>query len=251
MLDGTSKIDRSVPIPLYFQLKKLIYSEIKSGNYKGGDVIPTEKELSEIYGLSRTTVRQATTELVQEGWLYRVKSKGTFVGYPKVSQDYVQKIESFNTTISRQGMVPTTEVIKLEVLSAKKAGEMVIQSLQLSSDDKAIFIFRKRLADNVPIVTAKTYLPYDRCSFLLDHNLNNEQLYSVLSLDKDTKIYKIERVIEAVEAQAEDVRLLNIGRGKPIQLFTSIGYNSMNEPIEYTISRYRGDRNKFKTTAFT
>ena len=84
MLDGRKQLDRSVPIPLYYQLKELILSEIKSGAYRSGDVIPTEKEISAMYELSRTTVRQAVSELVQDGWLYRVKSKGTFVGHPKI-----------------------------------------------------------------------------------------------------------------------------------------------------------------------
>ena len=72
MLNG--KIDKSVPIPLYFQLKEIIIGEIKNGNYEKDAIIPTEKEFIEHYQISRTTVRQAITELVQEGWLYRVKS---------------------------------------------------------------------------------------------------------------------------------------------------------------------------------
>ena len=76
MLDKTDRIDKSVPIPLYFQLKELILAEIKEGHYKSGDLIPTEKEISDAFQISRTTVRQAITELVQEGRLYRVKSKG-------------------------------------------------------------------------------------------------------------------------------------------------------------------------------
>lgn len=75
MLTKESKIDKSIPIPLYFQLKTLIMDEIKNGTYKVGNPIPTEKELSETFHISRTTVRQAITELVQEGWLYRIKAR--------------------------------------------------------------------------------------------------------------------------------------------------------------------------------
>ncbi len=89
MLTKESKIDKSIPIPLYFQLKTLIMDEIKNGTYKVGNPIPTEKELSETFQISRTTVQQAITELVQEGWLYRIKSKGTFVSQPKISQDFI------------------------------------------------------------------------------------------------------------------------------------------------------------------
>ena len=60
------RLDKSVPIPLYFQLKKFIAEEIDNGNYPPDSMIPTEKELSQIFDISRTTVRQAITELVQE-----------------------------------------------------------------------------------------------------------------------------------------------------------------------------------------
>ena len=82
MLNG--KTDKSVPIPLYFQLKEIIIGEIKNGNYEKDAIIPTEKEFIEHYQISRTTVRQAITELVQEGWLYRVKSKELLSLFPKL-----------------------------------------------------------------------------------------------------------------------------------------------------------------------
>ena len=111
MLDKTDRIDKSVPIPLYFQLKELILAEIKEGHYKSGDLIPTEKEISDAFQISRTTVRQAITELVQEGRLYRVKSKGTYVAQPKITQEFIRKIESFNDQMYRSGMTPSTEVL--------------------------------------------------------------------------------------------------------------------------------------------
>jgi len=73
------KIDKSVPIPIYYQLKECIKEKIRSGEFKPGDRIPTEQELCEMFGISRTPVRQALTELVYEGILYRKPGRGTFV----------------------------------------------------------------------------------------------------------------------------------------------------------------------------
>ena len=84
------KIDKNTPIPLYFQLKSLLLAEIEDGTYLADSLIPTEKELCDMFHISRTTVRQALAELVQEGYLYRVKSKGTFVARPKIRQDYAK-----------------------------------------------------------------------------------------------------------------------------------------------------------------
>lgn len=245
MLNNASQINKSVPIPLYFQLKELILSEIKAGNYKNGGLIPTEKELSDAFTISRTTVRQAITELVSEGWLYRVKSKGTFVSQPKISQDYIKTIESFNEQMFRSGLTPTTEVLEFKTM---KADDQIAKNLQIAEHDLVIFLHRKRLANGEPIVTSKTYLPYSECSFLLENNLESEQLYSILKIRDNTKIFRIDRIVEAVEAKTADVKLLDMKRGKPIQHFTSIGYNALGKPVEYTLSRYRGDRNSFEIT---
>lgn len=245
MLENASQLNKSVPIPLYFQLKELILSEIKNGSYKSGSMIPTEKELSDIFQISRTTVRQAITELVQEGWLYRVKSKGTFVSQPKIAQNYIKTVESFNDQMYRTNMIPTTIVLELKTM---KADDKVTQNLQLEENADVIFLHRKRLANGEPIVTSKTYLPYKECAFVLDHNFENEQLYSILKLEEETKIFRIDRIVEAIEAKTEDINLLDMKRGKPVQHFISVGYNAYGKPIEYTLSRYRGDRNSFEVT---
>ena len=100
---GDQKLDKSVPIPLYFQLKSMLLDAIKRGDYPVDSMIPTEKELSEMFQISRTTVRQAITEMVQEGWLYRVKSKGTFVSRPKISQDFISRLTSFAEDMKSSG----------------------------------------------------------------------------------------------------------------------------------------------------
>ena len=105
---------------------------------------------------ARTTVRQAVTELVQEGWLYRIKSKGTFVTHPKINQDFLKKLESFQEQMKRLGMKPSTSVLELKKM---KADAEVAKALQLKEGAEVIFLFRKRFADGEPIVTIKTYLP--------------------------------------------------------------------------------------------
>lgn len=247
MLNNAKQIDKSVPIPLYFQLKTLILEEIKSGNYQVGSIIPTEIEFSEIFQISRTTVRQAITELVQEGWLYRVKSKGTFVSQPKINQNFIQKLESFNDQILRGGMTPSTVVLDFRTLKATKT---VAMNLDIKENDPVIYLYRKRLADNEPIVTVETFLPYRLCSFVFEHDLEKERLYSILNQDTETSVFRVKRTVEAVEANADDEKYLKIKRGKPIQFFASIGYNTYGRPIEYSLARYRGDRNSFEVTVF-
>lgn len=238
-----TELNKNVPIPLYYQLKELILNEIKNGNYKSDDLIPTEKELSEMYQISRTTVRQAITELVQEGWLYRIKSKGTFVSKPKINQSFIQAISSFNDQIIKSGRTPKTELLEFKTMEPT---EDIAEILRLQPKEKVILIHRKRSADNDPIVMVKTYLPYNKCSFVMDHDLEKESLYSILAQREETDIYKIHRIVEAVPVTSYDIKYLDISRNKAIQKFISTGYNVFDEPIEYSIARYRGDRNSFE-----
>lgn len=242
-----NEIDKSSLIPLFYQLKMAILEQIKNNKYPVGSLIPTESEFSSIFKISRTTVRQAIVELVKEGWLYRVKGKGTYVSKPKIQQSFIKKLESFNDQIERLGMIPSTEVLELTIL---KPTNKIIEALNLNFDEKVILLHRIRMANNEPIVTIKTYLPYNLCNFIMNHDLKNERLYKILSLNPQTEIFRVERIVEAIEATKEDSRLLKIKPKKPIQYFESIGYNSNGLPIEFSIARYRGDRNKFEVTVF-
>jgi GntR family transcriptional regulator len=237
------QLNKLVPIPLYFQLKELIMEEIKNGNYKNGCLIPTEKELSEMFQISSTPIRQAIAELVHEDWLYRVKSKGTFVSKPKINQDFIQTINSFSDQIICSGRVPRSEVLNFEVVTPP---DKVMLALNLKPKQKSIYLHRLRFADEDPIVVAKTYLPYESCSFVLSHDLANESLYSILSANERTKIYRIKRSVEAVDSTSYDIKYLNIKNGKAVQQFTTIGYNAFGDIIEYSSARYPGDRNSFE-----
>ena len=93
-------IDKNSPIPAYYQIKQIILEKINNSEWKVGQCIASERELSEAYGVSRMTVRQALGELVQEGILLREKGKGTFVCEPKVTQ---KDMMSFSEIISKSG----------------------------------------------------------------------------------------------------------------------------------------------------
>ncbi len=237
------KLDKTTPIPLYYQLKQILLDAIKRGDYPVDSLIPTEKELSEMFQISRTTVRQAITEMVQEGWLYRIASKGTFVARLKIKQDFIKRLETFNEQIERTGCKPSTELLKLEVVDMPLS---IRDHFNLAEKGRYVYLYRRRFADDDPIVTVETWLPYERCAFVLEHDFAVESLYKVLAEKDVTRVFHVTRILEAVPANSRDVGTLNLRRGNPIQLSTTIGYNRADEPVEYSIARYRGDRNRFE-----
>ncbi len=240
-------IDKSIPVPLYYQLKAGILNMIQNGTLPTGAMLPREQDICQELDISRTTVRQAITELVHEGWLYRVKSKGTFVSRPKITQDFIKKLEPFDVQIARENMVPKTRLIDLKVV---KATAEIANSLELIEGTRVIYMYRQRFADDEAIVTIKTYLPYTACKFIMDRDFEQESLYHMLSEREETKVCMAHRVIEAVEAVKEDAKYMNIRVGKAIQLTKTVGYNSESRPVEYSIARYRGDRNSFDVNIY-
>lgn len=235
------KIEKGTPIPLYYQLKSIILKNISNGNLKPGDMLPTEMEFLEIYGISRATIRQAIKELVNDGYVYRVKSKGTFVAKPKVWQEYISSVHASHQMISQQNMVPTTRIL---VLEEEKASVEVSEQLQIAYEDPIIHMKRLRFADDEPLLYTENYLTM-ACRDILKENMEQCGLYEFLDRKAETKVVRSVRTLTAVPASKEEAELLKIGRGDPVQLSRSVSYNKDNLPVEFAIVHFRGDRNMF------
>ena len=241
MFFDNKTLNKNIPVPLYYQLKELLLKEIKSHKYVENDPIPTELELSEYFEISRPTVRQAISELVSEGYLYRVKGKGTFLAKPKIYQQFTQVIDSFNEEMRKKGLLPKTEVLELKIISAtEKEAEM----LNLKEGSKVTKLKRLRYANDEPILVVSTYIPYDLCAGLENISFERESLYKLFE-DKGLYIERVKRIFEARNASASDAQLLGVEVGDAIHYFETVAYLNNDVPIEYSASKYRGDRNKF------
>ncbi len=236
------KIDKEVPIPLYYQIKQSILNAIYSGELKGGDSIPTELEFCEQCGVSRPTIRQALSELVAEGFLYRLKGKGTFVAQPKIDARFLNKLQSFNQEMIQKGMVPSTKVLSLKAIEPKSP---INEKLNIPADAMLIYLERLRYTDGEPIVYLETYLPCETFRALLSQDFENNSLYSMLEDLYHRRVERVLREIEAVNATQREADLLQTPKGKAICLVKTVAYTADHTPVEYSIARYRGDRNKF------
>ena len=239
-------INKDIPIPLYYQVKQIILDEINNEGVKAGDAIPTEKTFCDIYGISRTTIRQAISELVNEGYLYRVKSKGTFVSQPKVKTDLVNMYDGYNMELFNMSMTPSTQAIELTLV---KANSEQARALEINEGDNVIYLLRHRYADGMAMGYVESYFRYPLCSFLLNENeetFNSTSVYQILAKHKEAKLKKILKTIEAVGASEAEAKLLNIKKGSPVNMCTNICYSQESGiPVIYELLKYRGDKNKF------
>lgn len=234
-------LNKDIPIPLYYQLKEILleYIQKNSGSNKQ---IPTEAELSEHFGISRPTVRQAINELVVEGYLTRYKGKGTFITKPKINQSFLQVIDSFNNEMRQKGLVPSTKVLGLKVVDSD---DTISEMLSIGKNSKIIQLRRLRFANGEPIVYVVTYLPYEKCKPIMDKDLEKESLYDLLREVCGFDLLKAVRQLEAILAGEYEAKLLGVVPGAPIQYIRSVTYLTDGSPIEYSLARYRGDRSTF------
>lgn len=236
-------LDKDIPIPLYYQLKKQILGLIEESVLVDGDMLPAENELCELLHVSRPTIRQAFGELVAEGYLHRYKGKGTFVSKPKVEERFFSKLESFHQEMIQKGMVPHTEVLELAKIPAKPE---VNEKLKISMDAPLIYLSRVRSADKIPLVYVETYLSYEQCKKLLDVDFTTISLYDSLDSICNLHVSRVLREIEAANVRRKEAELLQIAQNKAICLVKTVAYpKDSDQPIEYSVARYRGDRNKF------
>ena len=237
-----ASIDKSTPIPMYYQLKNIILKAINDESLKPGDMIPTELEFSDMFDISRTTIRQAIGELVMEGYLYRVKSKGTFVAKPKIQQAFVSRIKASHELVREQNLIPATKILEL-----KEAGAPLeaAQMLDIAEGARTAKMVRLRYVNGEPIIFSESYLPMPLCAEILNTNMEAFGLYQFLDQNGETRAVRSTRSMTAIVAGKFEAAIMQIPKGAPIQLTKSVSYNKDDLPVEFTISKFRGDRNEF------
>ncbi|AHN25536.1 putative transcriptional regulator of N-Acetylglucosamine utilization, GntR family [Gilliamella apicola] len=228
-------------MPRHLTIQQDLLKKIQSGVYPQGQLIPKECELTEIYQVSRPTVRQAIQQLVNDGYLERRKRRGTIVKQQKISQEFTHIIESYDSEMNRKGLHPKTKVLTFKL---DKANADIANNLQINEYEDVYKLVRLRYAESKPVVLVTTYLPAKLLPNFINNDFTQEKLYSVLQ-KMDFPILQIRRKLEVLKADETTSDLLDIEAGDPIFYFHSIAFTNDRLPIEYSISKYRGDINSF------
>lgn len=231
------------PLPRYYQLKEIMREKIISGAWKPGDLIPSERELGEQYGISRMTARQAITELVNEGMFYREQGKGTFVSRHKITQQLI-RLTGFTEDISARGQAPTTRVLNVTMIPAD---ENVAEHLRIRVGLPVLRLQRLRLADEEPLAVERSHLYFIGCEQLTEDDLENQSLYRLLEAKYGIQLIQAEQELEAGLTNEEDSKLLYLPIGSPALYTRRTTYTNRDQPIEYARSVYSGSKYTFYT----
>lgn len=234
-----SVLHRDGPVPLYYQLKQLLKEQLaQNGGHPPDSRIPGEEELAATYRVSRMTARQAITELVNEGVLYRRPGKGTFVARPKIERK-LARLTGYYEEMTERGLRPGARILGESVVAA---GRKLASLLELRPEDKVIQIFRLRLADGEPMAIQAVHLPHERCPNLVNDDLTLLSLYQLLEQKYGLKLGHAREKITATTASRQQAALLAISKDAPLLQIERLTFLDSGVPIEYVESFYRADR---------
>ncbi|MGE5601485.1 MAG: GntR family transcriptional regulator [Nitrososphaerales archaeon] len=235
------KIQLDDRVPYYLQLRDLLQTLIDEGQLRPGDKLPSEAELCEEFGVSRTVVRQALQELEQEGRLYRRKGVGSFISRPKIVERFVQKLTGFWEDMAAQRLETHALVLKNE---AMPASSRVAENLRLAPGASVIALERLRFIGDEPIQLVTSYVPESACPDIVTHDFSHGSLYAFLEEHGLFLAYGF-RTVEAVGANERESHYLAVPVGAPMILIDSVGYLADGTPIEYFHAVHRGNRTRF------
>ena len=232
-----NSVGKGSPLPKYYQLKEVLREQIDL--LEADRPIPSESELCQAHGVSRTTVRRTLNDLVHEGLLYTVQGKGTFVAPHKFRVRWAQETAGFHADMARRGLTVKVRVIEQTVVPAD---ERVAAELNLHRGDKVVKIVRLRYVDDKPFDIATNYVPDQLFPGLENRDLSHASLYALMRTQYGVQLDHGIRLVEAAPCSDEEARILRIKPTIPLLVIHSTMYDTQGRPVEHGIAKQRGDR---------
>ena len=205
---------------LYLKLSDTLAEQIVDGTLPEGTLLPSERELCQTHGISRTTVRQALQDLSQKGYIRAIHGKGTVVVRPQIRQE-LRSIYSFDEDMRRLGKNPETHIMDfVEIVPTGTVAAL----MQLPIGESVYRIMRLRIANNEPMLLETNYLPCDRFPEFNRQMLENQSLYRVLTNRYSLNIDVAEETFEPVLLRPMEAQMLHTGQGALGMLVERISY---------------------------
>lgn len=232
-------LDLEKPTPLYFQIQENITELIEIGILKDGAMLPSERDLSQLYNVNRLTVRQAIERLVTAGLVRKHHGVGNFVHR---TTRFILSAQGFSQRMRDEGLTPSSRLIAAKTICAPLT---IAHRLHIRLDEPVFRLERLRLADNEPLMVEVSYLPLHRFPNLMDHNFESESLYHVLKTEYGVPIATAEQTFEPTLLNEHEANLFGLEEGQPAMLVRIMAFDLKQEPIEVGKSVVRGDRCRF------
>jgi GntR family transcriptional regulator len=236
-------VDPNDSTPRYYQLASILRERISSGELAPRHPIPSERQLEEIYSVSRTTIRQAIDLLVRQGFLYREHGRGTFVS-PQKLQKPISVLTSFSEDMRSRGLEPGQRILEFKMAQPP---EEVRQRLELPPDcGELLYIDRLRLGGGAPMGLMTSYYVLPEGTVITREMLETAgSIYNLLAEIAHLIPTEADETLEAVLAGPREAALLQVAQGSPLLLSVRITYSQFRRAMEYVRVLYRADRYQY------
>ncbi len=235
-------IDRSSPVPFYFQLAELLEQEVVTGRWHPGARLPGELELCEHYGISRTTVRQALSRLEQRGLIERRKGQGTFVQRGQPGLWLLQSSRGFfQEEVDVLGRAVTSTILRAE---RGPLPAWACRALGVSARSEGATLERLRSVDGLVALHVVNHLIEELADAALNITDPNESLYRRLHEQAGIAPHGGQRTLEAVAAEPWIAELLEVEPGAPVAFIESVAWDEEMRPFDCYRARLRTDRTR-------
>lgn len=231
--------------PKYFQISRDVVSQIQSGALPPGTPVPSENDIIEKYAVSNTTARKALHELEKEGWVTRVKGKGTFVRDFTVVRA-INRIFGFTKNMIEAGRKPATRLVGFHLRNTDHT--QTINGREFTLKGPYCEIERVRYADGIPMMKETRYISLGLCPDIQRRNLE-QSLYSVFEKDYGIHLTEINQMLSAVVLEGEALKAFELEKPIPAFRVEGVSFCGKDLIIEMENSVYRGDMYRFAAKA--
>lgn len=230
---------RDTVVPLYLQIAEDIKGRIESGEIKANSRIPTEHELSELYKVSRITIRKALELLVDEEILVRKQRIGTFVSNKKVTRS-LNSFMGFSQSCELEGNKASTQFLSAELVMARPSD---VKRLELQEEDKVIRIRRLRFCNDIPVILEENHFPKEY-GFLLAEDLSGS-LHEILDRH-GIVLSNGSKTIGVCYATREEAKHLGVKENDALIMSKDVAYDVSGKPIYSGKEIINADRYEYK-----
>lgn len=230
-------VDATKNIALYVQVKDILVKRIQEKTWKPNTLIPTEQELMEEFNVSRTTIRQAISMLVQDGLLEKKQGKGTIVKQQRLVGS-LGKLKGFAEEAVEKGLTPHSKLVRAEFSTDLYFEKSM---LELEEDEEVLVVERIRFADKTPIAIERSCWPASIGKILTQHDLDGAKFYEILE-QNDVHLKRAKEKISAINATIYEADLLGIRGGEALLEMTRLSFGFDDKPIEFTNTKFRSDK---------
>jgi GntR family transcriptional regulator len=229
-------LDKNLPVPLYHQLQGVLKAEIESGKWRADQQLPSETKLTERFGVSKITVRQALQELAELGYIRREHGRGTFIARRKFDEG-PRELTSFTEEMKRHDMVASSRILAQFVV---ESDARVSHALVVPARSPVFVLKRVRLAGGEPVSLQTAHIPAEFVPGLVVDA--GASLYEILQHRYNLYPARARETYLAAAADRAAAEILGIPPGSPIFSVERVTLLPNERPFEFVQSIVRGDR---------